>query len=371
MNWRMKISGLGLCCCLMATGVVVLAQEVDPNADQGVDQEALATPLEEIEAVQKQAKKLGAKSNLPMAWRQLDAHLGYAEENGATDAQWKKIRFEADFLWQQADFLNEVRQKKNGYEILLGRFDQALLEIASLNGITLDPLKTGSIQAQALLENLSTKNLQRQVTIDSLMVANRHLNETVGGQMVAQDSLITALNVEVRSLRQRLWETELRAGVAEADRSAAESVLTRKQTREASLATLNSSLSPDEGEILMIGDSRVIMRLHGISFAVGSSQLQSGQDTLLAKIAGALELFPGAAAQVVGHTDDTGSRKANLRLSRRRAETVARTLERMQGLPENTITTEGYGPDRPVALNDTAEGRARNRRIDLIIDLPK
>jgi len=334
-------------------------------------QEAAPTPLEEIEAVQKQAKKMGAKSNLPMAWRQLDSHLGYAQDNGATEVQLVKIRQEADLLLQQAVFIHQMRKKKNGYETLLGRFDQALLEIASLHGIKIDPLKTGTPQAEALLEDLSRKNLLRQVAIDSLTVANRQLNEMVGGRVAAQDSQITALTVEVRSLRQQLWETELRAGVAEADRSAAESVLTRKQAREAALSTLNASLTPDEGEILMIGDSRVVMRLHGVSFSVGSSQLKSGQDTLLAKVAGALELFPGATAKVEGHTDDTGTRDANLRLSRRRAETVARTLERMQGWPENSITTEGFGPDRPVALNDTAEGRARNRRIDLIIDLPQ
>jgi len=361
LNWRLNLIGLSFVACLMLIGASVFAQDSDPAP----------TPFDEIEAVQKQAKKLGAKSNLPMAWRQLDSHLGYAEDNGATEAQWEKIRFEADLLLQQAEFLNQMRQKKNGYETLLGRFDQALSEIASMNGIPLDPLKTGTPQAEALMEELSRKNLMTQVTIDSLTVSNRKWSELVGGRVAAQDSQITALNVEVRSLRQQLWETELRAGVAEADRSAAESVLTKKQTREASLAVLNSSLTPEEGEILMTGDNRVVMRLHGISFAVGSSQLKSGQDTLLAKIAGALELFPGATAQVIGHTDDTGSRQANLRLSRRRAETVARTLERMRGLPENSISTEGFGPDRPVALNDTADGRARNRRIDLIIDLPK
>ena len=362
MNWRLNLLGLGLATCLMVVGANVGAQEAEP--------ENVPTPFEEIEAVQKQAKKLGAKSNLPMAWRQLDSHLGFAEDNGGTDAQWREIRFEADLLLAKASFLNQMRQKKNGYEMLLGRFDQALSEMASMNGLTLDPLKTGTPKAEALMEKLSRKNLLTQVAIDSLTVANRQLNEMVGGSMAAQDSQITALTVEVRSLRQRLWETELRAGVAEADRSAAESVLTKKQAREASLATLNSSLTSEEGEILMMGDSRVVMRLHGISFAVGSSQLKSGQDTLLAKIADALELFPGATAQVIGHTDDTGSRQANLRLSRRRAESVARTLEKMRGLPENSISTEGYGPDRPVALNDTADGRARNRRIDLIIDLP-
>lgn len=356
----------------MKTLVIILTLILSLNVTAALAQDEPETgPLEEMKELQSQAKKLGAKSHLNMAWRQLDSHLGYAEDNGASDAQWAKIRQEATRLLNQATFLNQVRKKKNSEEVLLGRFDQALLEIAMLYGVELDPVMSGSPQANLLLEKLSRKNFRRQVQLDSLTVSNRQLNEHVGGTMAAQDSLITALNVQLRSVRQKLWETELRAGVAEADRSAAETVLTGKQAREASLTALHASISEDEGEILMTGNNRVVMRLHGISFAVGSSQLKSGQDVLLAKVSDAIALFPGAKVLVEGHTDDTGSRKANLRLSRRRAETVARTLEKMLGRGENSITTEGYGPDRPVALNDSAKGRARNRRIDLIMELPQ
>jgi len=327
------------------------------------------TPLEEMRELQSQAKKLGAKSQLNMAWRQLDSHLDFAEENGASEAQWAVIREEANLLINQAGFMKKIKQKKNSQEVLLGRFDQALSEIAALYGVPLNPVLSGTPQAENLLELLSRNNLQRQVQIDSLTVANRHLSEVVGGQVAAQDSLITALTVQVRSLRQKLWETELRAGVAEADRSAAETVLTSKQAREEAMAALHSSITSKDGEILVTGGNRVVMRLYGISFAVGSSQLKSGQDVLLARVSDAVALFPGAKISIEGHTDNTGSRKANLRLSRRRAETVARTLEKMLGMEENSITTEGYGPDRPVSLNDTAQGRGRNRRIDLIMEL--
>ncbi len=355
----------------MKTLVMLFILIMTLNLGAALAQDLQPGPLEKIRALQSQAKKLGAKSNLSMAWRQLDSHLGYAEENGATDAQWAKIRQEATLLLNQAQFLDPIKKKKNSHEELLRRFDQALLEIASLFDVKLDPVKSGSPQAEVLLESLSRGNLLRQVTIDSLTVANRHLNELEGGKMAAQDSQITALTVQVRSLRQKLWETELRVGVAEADRSAAETVLTSKQARESALAELRSSITAKEGEVLMTGDSRVVMRLHGISFAVGSSQLKSGQDVLLAKVAHALDLFPDAKVLVEGHTDDTGGRQANLRLSRRRAETVARTLEKMLGRENKSIGTEGYGPDRPVALNDTSEGRSRNRRIDLILELPQ
>lgn len=351
--------------------VIIFALAMTLSIGFAMAQDAEPGPLEEIQDLQSQAKKLGAKSHLNMAWRQLDSHLGFAEENGATDAQWDKLRQDATLLLNQAAFLNQVRQKKNSEEVLLGRFDQALLEIASLFGVVLDPVQSGTPQAELLLDNLSRNNLQRQVQIDSLTVVNRQLNEQVGGKMAAQDSLITALSVQVRSLRQQLWETQLRAGVAEADRSAAETVLTSKQAQEAVMANLHASITPDEGEIVLVGSNKVVMHLHGLSFAVGSSQLKSGQGELLAKVSAAVALFPGAKVVVEGHTDDTGSRQANLRLSRRRAETVAQTLEKMLGWEKSRISTEGFGPDRPVALNATPEGRARNRRIDLIMELPQ
>jgi len=70
---------------------------------------------------------------------------------------------------------------------------------------------------------------------------------------------------------------------------------------------------------------------------------------------------------IEGHTDNTGTRDANLRLSRRRAETVARLLEGKLNWETNSIVTEGIGPDRPIANNGTAKGRAHNRRIDVVI----
>ena len=185
--------------------------------------------------------------------------------------------------------------------------------------------------------------------------------------MVAQDSIITKLTLEVSALRQKLWETELRAGVAEADRSAAETALIRKQEKEAAIASIRSSIGPGAGEVLLTPDGDVLLRITGIAFGVGSAELRAGQDVVVERIAKAVQLFPGCTVKVDGHTDDTGSRSSNLRLSRRRAETVARLLEKELGLGEGEIKTEGYGPDRPVALNNTDEGRAKNRRIDVVI----
>ena len=324
-------------------------------------------PAAEVKALMDQAKKAGAKGQLPLTWWDLDSRYKTCMETGCGPEQWQQLEIDAAKLLNQAIFIGEMRQKKSAVEALLGRFDQALAEIAALYGVAMNPRLTGSDAAADLLVELDQRNLQTQVLIDSLTIANRHLNQTVGGQAVAQDSIITKLTIEVSTLRQRLWETELRVGVAEADRSAAETVLSKKQQREAAISSIRSSIGQDAGEVLLTPEGDVLLRITGIAFGVGSSQLKAGQEAVVAKISDAVKLFPGSKVAVAGHTDDTGSRDANLRLSRRRAETVARLMENQLGLAEGGIATEGFGPDRPVALNNTAEGRAFNRRIDVVI----
>ena len=102
--------------------------------------------------------------------------------------------------------------------------------------------------------------------------------------------------MEVSALRRQLWETELRVGVAEADRSAAESVLTKKQQREAAITLIRSSFSADEGEILLTPEGAVMMRLYGMSFAVGSANLKSGQGALVDKVAQAVAMSAAISA---------------------------------------------------------------------------
>jgi OmpA-OmpF porin, OOP family len=67
---------------------------------------------------------------------------------------------------------------------------------------------------------------------------------------------------------------------------------------------------------------------------------------------------------IEGHTDNVGNRDANVRLSKARAEAVRNYLI-SKGITRNRLTTVGLGPDQPVASNDTPEGRARNRRVQL------
>ena len=104
-------------------------------------------------------------------------------------------------------------------------------------------------------------------------------------------------------------------------------------------------------------------------FEPDSDTLSDEGRAALAAVAESLKRLSVTAVRVDGHTDDTGSARHNVALSKRRAETAAQGLVR-GGIPEPSIERRGFGADKPVADNKTPEGRAQNRRvvITLMID---
>jgi OOP family OmpA-OmpF porin len=89
--------------------------------------------------------------------------------------------------------------------------------------------------------------------------------------------------------------------------------------------------------------------------------------SLLSKAQRAIRTFGEPNLVIEGHTDSTGSEEKNQHLSQRRAESVRAYLVANGTLPEEKIIAVGYGSKRPLASNKTAQGRAINRRIDVII----
>lgn len=101
-----------------------------------------------------------------------------------------------------------------------------------------------------------------------------------------------------------------------------------------------------------------------ITFRTGKDSLQPSSEAVLRKVLAVLKDHPGWTVRIVGHTDTTGERDVNLDLSARRADTVMRWLK-ARGIDAARMAAAGEGPDRPLASNDTEEGRALNRRVEI------
>jgi outer membrane protein OmpA-like peptidoglycan-associated protein len=103
-----------------------------------------------------------------------------------------------------------------------------------------------------------------------------------------------------------------------------------------------------------------------VLFEFGQYTLKPEAREKLAKVSGILLSFPGLTLEVDGYTDNVGSDEFNQTLSEERAGAVRDYLV-SQGVPDSSITTQGFGKTNPVATNDTSEGRQENRRVELVV----
>lgn len=114
------------------------------------------------------------------------------------------------------------------------------------------------------------------------------------------------------------------------------------------------------------GDQIILNMPDNVTFDTGSSSLKPAGANTLVGVAMVLKEYDKTAVNVVGHTDSTGSRETNMRLSQQRADSVASSLI-TQGVSASRIRTAGVGPDQPVASNSTAQGKAQNRRVTITL----
>ena len=177
---------------------------------------------------------------------------------------------------------------------------------------------------------------------------------------------------EVANLRQQVELMEKRLGtLTEAERQlqdagkALERTLALKRQQEEVITQVSNAFTDAEGNVLR-DNNNVIIRLYGLSFPVGRSAIEPEYYALLTKVQEAVKKFPNSNVTIEGHTDSQGSDDANQSLSEARAKAVAEYLMANMNvlIP---INSQGYGESRPVASNDTPEGRAKNRRIDVLI----
>lgn len=143
-------------------------------------------------------------------------------------------------------------------------------------------------------------------------------------------------------------------------------LLAEQQERRDQLTQVEQLFNPAQAEVLRAGNS-VVLRLIGLTFDSGSATIEQDDAVLLIEVQKAIQIFSAALITVEGHTDSFGSDELNLDLSQRRADAVRAYVLANMDLAAYRISALGYGETRPIANNETAEGRARNRRIDLVI----
>ena len=131
-------------------------------------------------------------------------------------------------------------------------------------------------------------------------------------------------------------------------------------------AELNEKLRGTGVEVDRKGDNITLNMPGNVTFAFNSANIAPEFYPVLNDVAGVLREYHQTVVEVAGHTDNVGSEEVNQRLSEQRAGAVAQYLS-AQGVDQQRLITVGGGKRYPIASNDTAEGRAANRRVEITL----
>ncbi len=151
-----------------------------------------------------------------------------------------------------------------------------------------------------------------------------------------------------------------RAAAAELDQKLQQALRDREELRASLLQQLSVILETRDTA------RGLVVNLSDVTFATGQATLQPGAREKLARVSGILAAHPSLRLEIEGHTDSVGSDALNQSLSERRAQAVQSYLVQ-QGVPATSTTAAGFGKTRPVASNDTSDGRQLNRRVELVV----
>lgn len=135
---------------------------------------------------------------------------------------------------------------------------------------------------------------------------------------------------------------------------------------DAQEAALRDSLSSKDTTIQNTGSELIVTLPEGITFDVDSTYVRNSFRPEIAKIADNLQEYSDTTVDVIGHTDSTGAAEYNQALSADRARSVTNILT-TQGVDNGRIASYGRGENSPIASNDNEYGKAKNRRVEIVI----
>jgi len=192
---------------------------------------------------------------------------------------------------------------------------------------------------------------QRAITLDArnkaLMQADE-LNAEVTEEVLQRDEALAAQTATLNTVSNERNE------------------LKDKETQDQAVASAAAKFNDSEADVYRQGENLVI-RLKQVNFASGRSELPSQSMTVLGKVKNVLQELSPSAVMIEGHTDAVGNATTNQKLSEQRAASVAKFFASDASLAGKKFETAGFGYSKPLTSNKTAEGRAQNRRVDIVI----
>jgi OOP family OmpA-OmpF porin len=175
-------------------------------------------------------------------------------------------------------------------------------------------------------------------------------------------------NAETGSLREQIKSISSELDESKQQEAGLKAKLEAEKRQEDKIKGIENLFTSSEAIVLREG-TNLVLRLVGLSFESGKSEIDAQYFSLLTKVQRAIREFPDAGIIVEGHTDSRGNDIANMRLSQERARAVMSYLKANMELADERIRAVGYGKNKPIASNETEVDRKKNRRIDLVLEI--
>ena len=172
--------------------------------------------------------------------------------------------------------------------------------------------------------------------------------------------------VRIADMAEELSALDERLGGATEERAALVQRLEAQARVKEQFERVEKMFTSNEARVFREGGT-IILRLIGLGFDSGESQMKQQNFELLGKVEKAIDVFPRSEIIIEGHTDAYGGDESNQVLSQARAESVQQYMINAMRIPSYRLIATGYGETQPIANNETESGRARNRRIDIVI----
>ena len=256
----------------------------------------------------------------------------------------QQAKYEARHAIYLSEIVRKVRDRDLTPEQIVLQWEAAMRDVAGAADVVPD-MQEGPDKLAAELVTY----------IDNL----RNENQALGQEKAENETRLADMEEELRALDERL-------GGATAERAALVQRLEAQARVKQQFEQVEKMFTSSEARVFREGDT-IILRLVGLTFDSGASQIRPESFDLLAKVEKAIDVFPRSELIIEGHTDSHGGDDFNQKLSQDRAESVQQYMINAMRIPTYRLIATGYGETRPVASNETESGRARNRRIDIVI----
>ena len=181
-----------------------------------------------------------------------------------------------------------------------------------------------------------------------------------------KEEQISILTDQITQMESQMGEMKSQLGDLKSKEATLTELMEQQRLKREKFTRIEEAFTSKEAQIIR-EDDKVIIQLYALTFPVGKATIESQYFELLSRVIKAIEEYPEYDITVEGHTDSRGGDAANMKLSTERANAVRDYLVASADIAPPRIKALAYGESKPIASNETEEGRRKNRRITVVI----